>query len=74
MEFNSSFKRTNINIMKTKATFDELQYHINQLSDEVRNSTFDYFSVSPTDKEQEVLSFEKNDKAVPNYVTDWEIG
>lgn len=60
--------------MKAKATFEELQNRINQLSDEVRDSTFDYFSVSPTDKDQEALSFEKNDKAVPSYVTDWEIG
>ena len=60
--------------MKTKATFEELQQRIKQLSEEVTNSNIDFLSVSPTDSEFEILTFEKNDKAVHNYVTDWEVG
>lgn len=59
--------------MKNKATFEDLQQRIKQLSEDKTPSNFDFQSVSPNDKEVEVLNFETSKEDAYNYVTEWEM-
>lgn len=59
--------------METTRTFDELQATINEIADVEQNPVFNFFSVSPNDEIEEVLSFENDTIMSNNFITDWEL-
>ncbi len=59
--------------MKTNASFQDLQDRINQIVGDFNQPLIDYNSVSPQENEKDTTAYEKNDKTIYNYITDWEL-